>query len=72
MNAAEFTAELSGAATLAIPPEIATQLPSTGTARVIVLTAGTPGEDAEWRAASYEQFLADDAASEDAIYDSLR
>ena len=46
-------------------------MPNTGTARVIVLTAATPDEELEWRAASYEQFLADDAP-EDAIYDSLR
>ena len=71
MNAVEFTAELSGSTTLIIPPEIATQLPSEGMARVIVLTGGTSGAEAEWRAASYEQFLADDAP-EDAIYDALR
>jgi len=71
MNAVEFTAELSGSSTLSIPPEIATRLPSKGIARVIVLTAEAPSMEAEWRAASYEQFLADDAP-EDAIYDSLR
>lgn len=71
MNAVEFTAELSGATTLAIPPEVAKQLPNTGTARVIVLTTGAQSADAQWQAASYEQFLADDAP-EDAIYDSLR
>ena len=58
MHAVEFTAELSGSATLAIPPEIVTQLPSTGTVRVIVLPAAAIGAEAEWRAASYEQFLA--------------
>ncbi len=71
MNAVEFTAELSGSTTLVIPPEVATQLPRTGTARVIVLTTDASGAAAEWQAASYEQFLADDAP-EDAIYDSLR
>ncbi len=71
MKAVEFTAELNGAATLAIPPEIASQLPNSGLARVIVLTAATPDADAEWRAASYEQFLSDDAP-EDAVYDLLR
>ena len=70
MNAVEFTAELSGADTLTIPPEVAAQLPKTGRARVIVLTA-EDNEDAAWRAASYELFLADDAP-EDAVYDSLR
>ncbi len=71
MNALEFTVELSGSATFAIPPEVATQLPSTGAARIIVLPAETPDTEAEWRAASYEQFLAGDDP-EDAIYDSLR
>ena len=86
MHAVEFTAELNGAATLVIPAEVAARLPRTGRARVIVLTeAGGDVEDlsapapvrqaisgdAEWRAASYEQFLADDSP-EDAIYETLR
>ncbi len=71
MNAVEFTAELSGGTTLTIPPEIVCQLPNAGVARVIVLTADTSAAEADWRAASYEQFLADDAP-EDAIYESLR
>ncbi|MBI5772157.1 MAG: hypothetical protein HZA89_00255 [Verrucomicrobia bacterium] len=70
MNAVEFTTDLSGAATLAIPGNIAAQLPKAGKARVIVLTDGR-NDDAEWRAAAYEQFLRDDPP-EDAIYDSLR
>jgi hypothetical protein len=70
MNAVEFTTELSGAAVLSIPREIAAQLPKSGKARVIVLTEGATDE-AEWRAGAYEQFLRDDAA-EDAVYDSLR
>jgi hypothetical protein len=70
MNAVEFTMELSGAAVLPIPREIAAQLPKSGKARVIVLT-GDDTDDAEWRAGAYEQFLRDDSA-EDAIYDSLR
>jgi hypothetical protein len=70
MNAIEFTTELSGAAVLPIPREIAAQLPKSGKARIIVLTEVSP-EDAEWRAAAYEQFLRDDAP-EDAIYESLR
>jgi len=69
MNAVEFTTELSGLATLQIPSHAAAQLPKAGKARVIVLTdEGT--DDAEWRAATYEQFLRDDSV-EDAIYDSL-
>jgi hypothetical protein len=70
MNAIEFTTELSGVATLRIPIDVAAQLPKAGQARVIILTdEGT--DEAEWRAAAYEQFLRDDSA-EDAIYDSLR
>jgi hypothetical protein len=58
MNAIEFTTELSGAATLEIPADVAAQLPKAGKARVIVLTEeGT--DEAEWRAAAYEQFLRD-------------
>ncbi len=71
MHAVEFTAELSEAATLVIPPEAARQLPKAGRVRVIVLSNGDPSAEAEWRAASYEQFLADDSP-EDAIYESLR
>jgi hypothetical protein len=70
MKAIEFTTELSGVATLQIPTDIAVQLPKAGKARVIVLTdEGT--DEAEWRAATYEQFLRNDCV-EDAIYDSLR
>ena len=71
MHAVEFTAELNGAATLTIPPEVAEQLPKTGRARVIVLTDSESADAAEWRAASYEQFLAEDTP-EDAIYENLR
>ena len=70
MNAVEFTMELSGAAVLPIPQEIAAQLPKSGKARIIVLTDDATDE-AEWRAGAYEQFLRDDSA-EDAVYDSLR
>jgi hypothetical protein len=70
MNAVEFTTELTGAAVLPIPREIAAQLPKSGKARILVLTDDATDE-AEWRAGAYEQFLRDDSA-EDAIYDSLR
>ena len=56
---------------LVIPPEIAIQLPKAGRVRVIVLSDEDADADAEWRAASYEQFLANDSP-EDAIYESLR
>ena len=55
MNAVEFTTELSGAAVLPIPVEVAARLPKSGVARVIVLTDDS--DDAGWRAGAYEQFL---------------
>jgi hypothetical protein len=70
MTAVEFTTELSGTSVLPIPPQIAEQLPKAGKARIIVLT-NEDAEDAEWRAAAYEQFLRDDSSA-DAIYESLR
>jgi hypothetical protein len=70
MNAIEFVTELKGAAVLDIPSDGAARLPKAGRARIIVLTE-EPMDDAEWRAASYEQFLRDDPP-EDAIYDSMR
>jgi hypothetical protein len=59
MNAVEFITELTGASVLAIPSEIAAQLPEAGHARVIVLF-GESAEDAEWQSASYDQFLRED------------
>ena len=70
MHAIEFTTELSDAAVLSIPSDVAAQLPKSGKARIIVLT-DDPSDDAEWRAGAYAQFLRDDSA-EDAIYDTLR
>jgi hypothetical protein len=68
MNAVEFMRELSGAAVLPIPREIAAQLPISGKARVIVLT-NEDSDEAEWRAGAYEQFLQDDSAA-DAVYEA--
>jgi hypothetical protein len=68
MNAVEFTTELSGAAVLPIPREIAAQLPKSGKARVIVLTE-EDADEPDWRAGVYEQFLRD-VPAEDAIYES--
>jgi hypothetical protein len=70
MNAIEFTTELNGACVLAIPQELAVQLPKSGRARVIVLTDDDT-DDGQWRLASYQQFLRDDS-SEDSVYDNLR
>jgi len=70
MNAIEFITELSDSGILKIPSDAAAQLPKSGKARVIVLT-DDGGDEQEWRRATYEQFLRNDAP-EDAIYDSLR
>jgi len=71
MNAVEFITELKGEDVLRLPADAAAQLPKAGKARVIVLTDDSVGEDSEWRAGAYEQFLRDDSA-EDSVYDSLR
>jgi len=70
MHAVEFTADLGPDPILTIPQEAAAQLPKAGKARIIVLTAGDT-DNAEWRLASYEQFMRDDSP-EDAVYDSYR
>jgi hypothetical protein len=70
MQAVEFTVELSDKHVVAIPREIAAQLPATGRARVIILT-GDSEADRQWRLGAYEQFTRDDSP-EDAIYDTLK
>ena len=80
MSAIEFTTELTGAATLTIPPDVAARLPKSGAARIVVLTADDAPDDAPddppaaalgWQSGAYQQFLRDDA-DDDAIYDALR
>lgn len=68
MQAVEFTTELNDRPVLAIPEEIAAQLPKAGPARIIILTAGDP-EDSEWLNGAYGQFMREDSL-EDAVYDS--
>lgn len=70
MQAVEFNIELSAVPVVAIPEEIAAQLPKVGQARVIILTSDDY-EDVQWRRAAYEQFMRDDTP-EDAVYDSYR
>jgi hypothetical protein len=70
VRAIEFTTELGEQPVVAIPQEVAAQLPKAGQARVIILTADDP-EDAQWRNGAYEQFMRDDSP-EDAVYDSYR
>jgi hypothetical protein len=72
MNPLEFTADLTPDPVLAIPQEIAAQLPKSGRARVIVLPMPPKQEeqeDALWRAGAYEQFLRDDVPV-DSVYDN--
>jgi hypothetical protein len=70
MQAVEFTVELSGKPVVAIPRELAAQLPASGVARVIILTEND-AEDRQWRLGAYEQFAKDDSP-EDAVYDALK
>jgi hypothetical protein len=70
MSAVEFVTELSDQPVVTIPEGVAAQLPKSGHARVIILTADDP-DDVQWCSAAYEQFVRDDAA-EDSVYDSYR
>jgi ABC-type nitrate/sulfonate/bicarbonate transport system substrate-binding protein len=70
MRAVEFTVELGPEPLLAIPEAVAAQLPKTGQARIIVLTADNP-DDTAWRLTAYEQFMREDPP-EDAVYDNYR
>jgi hypothetical protein len=66
----EFETELTGGRTLELPPEIASALPSSGKATIVVFVDMDP-EDVTWREDAYRQFLADDS-EEDATYDRYR
>jgi hypothetical protein len=70
MKAVEFTVELSDKPFVAIPRDVAAQLPASGVARVIILTENDEG-DRQWRLGAYEQFARDDSP-EDAVYDTLK
>ena len=69
MRAVEFTTELNGQGMLRIPREVAASLPSSGPAKIILLT-GDAAEDRDWQRAALEHFFRDDAP-EDAVYDTL-
>jgi len=69
MKAVEFTTELNGQGMLRIPREVAASLPSSGPAKIILLT-GDAAEDRDWQRAALEHFFRDDAP-EDAVYDTL-
>ena len=67
MRQIEFETELQDKPFLAVPQEVAAQLPKSGHAKVILLLA-EDDEDKEWQAAAYEQFMREDSP-EDSVYD---
>ena len=67
MRQIAFDTELQDKPFLAVPQEVAAQLPKSGHARVILLLPDD-AEDEEWRAAAYEQFIRENG-SEDSAYD---
>jgi hypothetical protein len=67
MRQIEFDTELQDKPFLAVPPEVAAQLPKSGHAKVILMLADD-AEDKEWQAAAYEQFMREDNP-EDSVYD---
>ena len=69
MNAARFRGELTPHGQIAVPPEIASQVPP-GEEVQVVLHWGIAEEDGAWRAAGRRQFEAAYAA-DDSIYELL-
>jgi hypothetical protein len=67
MRQIEFDTELQDKPFLAVPQEVAAQLPKSGRAKVILLVA-EDAEDSEWQVAAYEQFMRENS-SEDSVYD---
>lgn len=67
MAAVEFWARLSADATLAVPPEVAEQVPGERPVHVILLIPDS-AEDKDWAQLTAEAFLQGYADS-DAIYD---
>ena len=65
MRQIEFDTELQDKPFLAVPQEVAAQLPKSGHAKVILLV---DAEDEEWQTAAYEQFMRENS-SEDSVYD---
>ena len=66
----EFEAYIKPDGTLAVPAEIAAQIPQGQPIRVIVLVETASEEDEDWRRLALEQFYKGYAES-DAIYDEL-
>ena len=73
MNTADFRSELGPDGPIAVPPEIAAQVPA-GERIQVVLQWGSSEDDAAWRAVGRRQFeaayAADDSVYEVLIYDT--
>ena len=69
MKTADFRGELAPNGQIAVPPEIASQVPP-GEQIQVVLRWGTSEDDAVWRAAGRRQFEAA-YADDDSIYELL-
>jgi hypothetical protein len=69
MKTADFTGELTPNGHIAVPPEIATQVPP-GEQIQVVLQWGIAEHDTAWRAAGRRQFEAAYAA-DDSVYELL-
>ena len=67
MNTIEFETELDGKAYLTLPENVASRLPKTGHAKVIVVLEDDL-DDVNWRSAAYARFMKEDDP-EDAVYD---
>jgi hypothetical protein len=66
MRQIEFDTEFQDKPFLAVPQEVAAQLPKSGHTKVILLVA--EDADGEWQAAAYEHFMRENG-SEDSVYD---
>jgi hypothetical protein len=69
MSAADFHCEVAPNGQIAVPPEIASQIPPGEQVRVVIQW-GNAHEDCDWRAAARSRFEAA-YSDDDSIYDSL-
>lgn len=69
MNTADFTARLAPNGQIAVPAEVASQVPA-GEQIQVILQWGASEDDAAWRAAGRRQFEAAYAA-DDSVYEAL-
>lgn len=69
MTTADFTAELAPNGKIAVPAEVASQVPPGQVVRVI-LTWGLSQDEADWRTAGRRQFEAS-WVEDDSIYETL-